>query len=60
MWYMEALYGQSTPLYNTCPCLVRKTDKNYFHLVLEVFDWQFLLDEETQRSGGIERWSGQL
>lgn len=45
---MEALDGHSTPLYNTCPCLVRETDKNYFRLVLEVFDWQFLLDEETE------------
>lgn len=58
---MEALYGHSTPLNYTCPCLVHETDKNYFLLVIEVFDWQFVLDEQTQRRvGGIEGWSGEL
>lgn len=55
---MEALYGHSTPLNCTCPCLVQETDKNYFLLVIDVFDWQFLFDEQTQRRiGGTERWS---
>lgn len=37
----------------------RRLFKNYFLLVMEVFDRQFLFDEQTQRRiGGTEGWSG--
>lgn len=48
---MEALYGHSTPLNYTCPCQVHETDKNYFLLVIEVCDWQFVFGDQR---GGLK------